>query len=259
MLNELYVGSHVPLCLSSHVLRLELFRESPGTLEEKLWRRYKWEFPPATETKSCWWIANVDDDDQTRDARMICRSLACLRMELCETRVATTEKLRKEWEKRLENNAVAVDRLQENRDLWMSAGGPDPETLATPTLQQLDEVVRVVSTLDAMLEKHGPAGGLDSFIEEVKAPHAQTPRCDRVLCVGLFGQICLQRGSHEIVEDRVLGKHSSRPLQPYASRALRLPRSKCSTYNFQLGRRSAKAPSPNGKRAGAGRRSAARC
>ena len=158
--------------LSCHKLRLELFRESPGTLEEKLWRRYKWEFPPIDETKSCWWIANMDDDDQTRHARMICRSLACLRMELCESRVATSDKLRKEWEKRLENNAMAVDRLQENRQLWLSAGGPDPEMLGTPTPQQLEDVAKTLGTLDAMLEKHGPTGGLDSFIEEIKAAHA---------------------------------------------------------------------------------------
>ena len=114
----------------------------------------------------------MDDDDQTRHARMICRSLACLRMELCESRVATSDKLRKEWEKRLENNAMAVDRLQENRQLWLSAGGPDPEMLGTPTPQQLEDVAKTLGTLDAMLEKHGPTGGLDSFIEEIKAAHA---------------------------------------------------------------------------------------
>jgi hypothetical protein len=39
--------------MSAAMLRLELFRESPGTLEERLWKRIKWEFPPEVETKSC--------------------------------------------------------------------------------------------------------------------------------------------------------------------------------------------------------------
>ena len=138
-------------------------------MEERLWKRCKWEFPPRDETQSCWWVVNIDEADQTQDTRMICRSLACLRMELCSSRLASSEKLRQEWDKRLENNAVAVDRLQENRDLWIHAGGHDPELLASPTELHLREVNETVGTLEAMLEKHGPSGGLDSFVEEIKA------------------------------------------------------------------------------------------
>ena len=143
-------------------------------MEEKLWKRCKWEFPPADETQACFWIVNMEESDQTRDARMICRSLACLRMELCNTRIASSQKLRQEWDKRLENNALAVDRLQENRELWLRAGGPDPEQLASPTEIDMEEVSKTLSTLAAMLERHGPTGGLDSFVEEIKArlPHA---------------------------------------------------------------------------------------
>jgi hypothetical protein len=108
---------------------------------------------------------------------MICRSLACLRMELCESRVATSQKLRKEWDKRLENNCMATDRLQENRELWLRAGGPEPELLETPTVLHLDEAAKALATLDAMLDRHGPAGGLDSFVEEVKARIAHHPSC----------------------------------------------------------------------------------
>ena len=124
------------------------------------------------------------DEDQTRDARMICRSLACLRMELCEARIASSDKLRKEWDKRLENNSLAEDRLQENRELWLRAGGPDPEALATPTALQLEQAAKAVSTLDAMLEKHGPAGGLDSFVEEIKAGWLASCVC---LCISTSG------------------------------------------------------------------------
>ncbi len=72
----------------------------------------------------------------------------------------------------MENNAAAVDRIQENRNLWHSAGGFDPDLLATPSEIQLEEVKRVLATLDAMLEKNGPRGGLDSFVAEIKAAAA---------------------------------------------------------------------------------------
>ena len=72
----------------------------------------------------------------------------------------------------MENNAAAVDRIQENRNLWHSAGGFDPDLLATPSEIQLEEVKRVLATLDSMLEKNGPRGGLDSFVSEIKAAAA---------------------------------------------------------------------------------------
>ena len=42
-------------------LRLDAFRETPGTLEERLWKRYTWQFPPADETQSCWCFASWAD------------------------------------------------------------------------------------------------------------------------------------------------------------------------------------------------------
>jgi len=148
--------------------RLEAFRANPGTLEERLWKRYKWDFPPDDECAKCWWVA-VEEADQTQEARLICRSLAALRMELCGDRLATSRKLRLEWDKRLDDNALAVDRLQANRNLWMHAGGCDPELLATPAQSQLDEASRTLAILNAMLEENGPSGGLDSFVAEIKA------------------------------------------------------------------------------------------
>ncbi len=89
-------------------------------------------------------------------------------MELCTARLATSHKLRQEWDKRLENNSLAVDRIQANRDIWLQAGGCDPEVLNTPTEIHLEAVARTVNTLNAMLEKYGPRGGLDSFVEEIQ-------------------------------------------------------------------------------------------
>jgi len=69
----------------------------------------------------------------------------------------------------LENNSLAVDRLQQNRDLWIKAGGCDPELLATPTEHHMDHVTKTVQTLNAMLDKYGPYGGLDSFVGEIQS------------------------------------------------------------------------------------------
>ena len=137
-------------------------------MEERLWKRYKWEFPPENETCTCWWVANLESEDQTVDAKLICRSVACIRMELCTARLATSQKLRQEWDKRLENNSLSVHRIQANRDIWLRAGGCDPEVLNTPTEIHLEAVARTVNTLNAMLEKYGPRGGLDSFVEEIQ-------------------------------------------------------------------------------------------
>ncbi len=99
---------------------------------------------------------------------MICRSMACARLELHQARLATSAKLRAEWDRRLEKNAVAVDVLNSNRSLWMAAGGADPETLASPTEISLDRCANTVRVLQAMIQKHGPRGGLDSFVQDIE-------------------------------------------------------------------------------------------
>ena len=147
--------------------QLNDFRDNPGKLEERHWKNYKWEFPPENETMPCWWICNLDEDDHAKEVKMICRSLAALRMELIHSRLATTQKLRQEHDKRLENNALAVDRIQDNRELWFRAGGCDPDLLLTPTELLMDHASKTINTLHEMLQAHGPEGGLDSFVEDL--------------------------------------------------------------------------------------------
>jgi len=146
---------------------LNQFRDHPGTLEERAWTTYKWEFPPENETMQCWWICNLDEEDRTKEANMICRSLAALRMELMHSRLATTQKLRQEHDKRLENNALAVDRIQDNRELWFRAGGCEPNLLLTPTELLTEHATSTVEQLHKMLSVYGSSGGLDSFVEDI--------------------------------------------------------------------------------------------
>jgi len=112
------------------------------------------------------WIANYGTEDKTPDVKLVCRSLACMRLELHYNRLASTSKLRAEWDKRMERNGVALDVLNSNRQLWFQAGGADPESMASPTQLSLDHCAKTVDVLKAMLKKHGPRGGLDSQTED---------------------------------------------------------------------------------------------
>ena len=57
--------------------------------------------------------------------------------------------------------------LNSNRQLWHSAFGPCPEGLGNPTEGLLEQCNRSVVILHAMLEKHGPRGGLDSHVQDI--------------------------------------------------------------------------------------------
>ena len=68
--------------------------------------------------------------------------------------------------RRLDKNATAVDVLNSNRRLWLTAGGPEPDLLQNPTEMLIDHCTKTVLVLQSMLQKHGPQGGLDSFVQE---------------------------------------------------------------------------------------------
>ena len=90
--------------------------EDPGTIAEKRWLTVKWDMPDKEMTK-CWWLANAKDTP-TAKPNFFCRSLAALRLELHATRIATSGKLRKTFEKRSEDNSKAVDILHTHQHLW---------------------------------------------------------------------------------------------------------------------------------------------
>ena len=147
---------------------LEPFRLAPGTLLERFWEKIDWR-RPSDETCSCWWIANAGEPDKTSPVKLVARSLACLRLELHATRCATSTKLRQTWERRLEENGLAVDALLNNAHLWRHVGGPDPETLLKPSEADLKAARVAVHRLRCMLLAHGPNAqdGLDVYAEEI--------------------------------------------------------------------------------------------
>ena len=46
------------------------------------------------------WVANYNDEDQTKEVKIICRSLVCCRLELHQNSTATTLKVKAEFDRR---------------------------------------------------------------------------------------------------------------------------------------------------------------
>ena len=142
------------------------FRDKPGTLAEKKWLDLSWHMPEK-ETQPCWWLVNPKDDP-SKPPSLLCRALACVRLELNSTRVASSSKLRQTYERRAEDNSKAVDVLHHNQHLWQHVCGPDPETLFRPSAEILEKCHKACERLERMLEtKSDACDGLDEYASEI--------------------------------------------------------------------------------------------
>ena len=103
--------------------------------------------------------------------KLVCRSLQVLRLELHATRLASSTKLRQEWERRVEGNARAVDVLESNSHLWRHVGGLAPERFRKPTQGELCAAAGAVASLRRLLRRRKEAGqpddGLETYAEEI--------------------------------------------------------------------------------------------
>ena len=144
----------------------ELFRQDVGVLEERRWLQLEFE-SPADENCPCWFVANAADPDKTAAVKLVCRTLVALRMELQTSRIASTERLRREWERRLEDNATAVASLSKNAYWRGHVEGPDVELLRDPTPAQLAEAQRCADALSRMVEQHKPTDGAATLVDEI--------------------------------------------------------------------------------------------
>ena len=92
--------------------------EDPGTLQEQRWAQLPWELPKSS-MEACWWLANLPNGDDgssvdlSMTAKLLCKSLAYLRVELHQTSVANIAKLRLERSRRQSLNEKAVKLLRE--------------------------------------------------------------------------------------------------------------------------------------------------
>ena len=152
---------------------LELLRTDAGTLEERRWRELEWE-QPMDEACSCWWVANAYETDKSQATKLVCRSLAVLRLELQQNRIASTDKLKREWERRLDDNGRSVDVLLNNMHLWSHVDGPHPEDLRAPSEVALLEAKQCCEALARMAEAHGNAQTSCTSIQR-KSPRRLMP------------------------------------------------------------------------------------
>ena len=96
-------------------------------------------------------------------------------MQLKQDRCATSAKLRKEWERRIDNNENAVHVLGSNTNLWNHVGGPDPESLLCPSEIDLDRARAAAAALRRMAAAHGEKDeSMEAFVEELSSPMRST-------------------------------------------------------------------------------------
>ena len=127
------------------------------------------------ENCPCWFVANAADPDMTVAVKLVCRTLVALKMELQNSRVASTDKLRREWERRLEDNAAAVVTLTKTAYWWEHVDGPDVELLREPTPVHLAEPQRCAAALTRMVEEHRPRDGTEALVDAVSYTHLTLP------------------------------------------------------------------------------------
>ena len=142
------------------------FREDIGTLHDERWKCLKWKRPDK-ESSPCWWLTNPHEEDRSQPLRLLSRSLATLRLELGQQRLATTSKILRERTARSEQNLRAAEVIHGNEKIWCFVGGPDPQALLTPTAECLALVRETCINLEKLVEANRDShDGLGVFGDE---------------------------------------------------------------------------------------------
>jgi hypothetical protein len=144
----------------------EQFRLDVGVLEERRWKQLEWE-PPVDENSPCWFVVNSASPDKNVDVKLKCCSLLALKMELATSRIPNIDKLRREWERRLEDNSTAVASLSKNVYWWGHVDGTDPVLLYEPTPVLLAEAQECAAALTRMVEFNQFTDGTETLVEEI--------------------------------------------------------------------------------------------
>ena len=109
---------------------------------------------------------NPEESDKSKPPSLLSRSLALVNLELNATRVATTAKLRNEFEKRAQENADAVSVLHNNQHLWDSVGGLCPDKFFRPSTKDIEHATWCCETLRRLAEPEDRDGNVE-FAEEI--------------------------------------------------------------------------------------------
>lgn len=88
---------------------------------------------PDSEAAPCWFVTNAGVEDQTVSPKFVYRSLATLRLHLKNTRIATSRRIKTEYDRRKQANQDATKVLMGNVEMWARVGGPSVEQLINPS------------------------------------------------------------------------------------------------------------------------------
>ena len=89
-----------------------------------------------------------------------------MKIELSQNKVASTSKLRREFEKRTAANAEAATILHNNQHLWQSVGGPSPDALFRPSATDLEKAQQCCEVL-ARMKEVDDRDGISEFADEI--------------------------------------------------------------------------------------------
>ena len=76
-----------------NVLAHVRYLDDPGEILQMRWRELRWRLPKK-ETQPCWWIVNASNEDRSQAPKFLARSVATLRLELAQNRIASSIKER---------------------------------------------------------------------------------------------------------------------------------------------------------------------
>ena len=96
---------------------------------------------------------NPTEADKSKAPSLLSRSVGLLRVELSESQIASSAKLRKEFERRSEDNSVACDVLNNHQHLWASVDEPHVESLFRPSGEDIEQAKQCCDTLQKMAEE----------------------------------------------------------------------------------------------------------
>ena len=106
---------------------------------------------------------NAADKDKKQPPKVLKRSLAVLRIEFSEKKLATSAALRGEYENRASNNIRGSEILKKHQVLWTHVGGPMPDDCMNPDNSIIDKARECAQVLQRMTEgdQQAPDGLLD--------------------------------------------------------------------------------------------------
>ena len=115
---------------------------------------------PAKQSDVCWWVTNASATDKSVEPKFVARTLVGMKIELQHMRLATTAKLKQEYELRLQRNEEACAVLLSNLQLWAGVvHGPCPESLLRPTAELLKQTKAAGEVLERLAIEYKDAGG----------------------------------------------------------------------------------------------------